>query len=163
MKKLSTGAKQRMKLYLKYRDISQFEFSKTTGLANGFLQSGNNIGSDNLDIITDKYNDLNLTWLIKGKGHMLKPTQEILDLTESSKLSFLKEPTLESNEFILSETSDLQQHYRELIKTKEEIIFAYQLTIQSKDELIDEKKRKIQELEERVLALEKELSKSRKK
>lgn len=66
------NAKERMLKYLDSKDISQYSFSKETGLSNGFLKSGSSISSENMELISNIYIDLNLIWLITGKGEMLK-------------------------------------------------------------------------------------------
>ncbi|MDR2894660.1 MAG: hypothetical protein LBU97_04285 [Alistipes sp.] len=65
------SAKERMLEYLDYKNVSQYGFSKATGLSNGFLKSGNSISSENMELISNKYTDLSLMWLITGKGNML--------------------------------------------------------------------------------------------
>ena len=65
------SAKGRILLYLENKGYSQYDFSKKTGLSNGFLKSGNSISSDNLKLLSNIYSDLNLIWVITGEGNML--------------------------------------------------------------------------------------------
>jgi hypothetical protein len=69
-KNLST--KERILIYLDCKGYSQYDFSKKTGLSNGFLKSGSSISSDNLKLLSNIYGDLNLIWAITGEGEMLK-------------------------------------------------------------------------------------------
>jgi hypothetical protein len=65
------SAKERILLYLEYKGCSQYDFSKKTGLSNGFLKSGSSVSSDNLKLLSNIYGDLNLIWVVTGEGSML--------------------------------------------------------------------------------------------
>ncbi|WP_320052807.1 hypothetical protein [uncultured Acetobacteroides sp.] len=73
------GAIQRVLEYLENKGVSKYKFYKETGLSNGFLDKGENVGSDKCEIIISCYSDLNLYWLITGKGEMLLGSQSSLD------------------------------------------------------------------------------------
>ena len=64
---------ERLLKYIDYQGDTKYKFYKKTGLSNGFLDKNRNIGSDKCEIISVYYPDLNLEWLITGKGEMLKP------------------------------------------------------------------------------------------
>lgn len=64
-------SKERVLLYLDSKGVSKYQFYKDTGLSNGFLDKGENIGSDKCEIISDAFPDLSIEWLITGKGDML--------------------------------------------------------------------------------------------
>ena len=67
----------RLKEYIDYKGISVSAFEKSIGMSNASfgksLKTGGTIGADKLEIILNRYSDLNVTWLISGKGEMLKP------------------------------------------------------------------------------------------
>lgn len=65
------GAKSNLKQYLAKKGISPAQFYRDTGLSNGFLNQGDNISSNNIEIIISCYPDLSLKWLITGIGDML--------------------------------------------------------------------------------------------
>lgn len=65
------GAKQNLKEYLNAMNISPAQFYRETGLSNGFLNQGDNISSNSVEIIISIYSNLNLSWLITKKGEML--------------------------------------------------------------------------------------------
>lgn len=65
------GAKQNLKQYLELKGVSPARFYKETGLSNGFLNQGENMSSNNIEIIISIYPDLNLSWLITTRGEML--------------------------------------------------------------------------------------------
>ena len=67
---------ERLLKYIDYQGDTKYKFYKKTGLSNGFLDKNRNIGSDKCEIISVHYPNLNLDWLITGKGEMLKPNIE---------------------------------------------------------------------------------------
>lgn len=65
------NAKQNLKRYLSEMNISPAQFYRDSGLSNGFLNQGDNMSSNNIEIIISLYPNLNLSWLITGNGDML--------------------------------------------------------------------------------------------
>jgi hypothetical protein len=65
----------RLQEYLSFKDISPYTFERNCGIANGYLKKQmkgkGTLGSDIVERITEKYRDLNVTWLMTGKGQML--------------------------------------------------------------------------------------------
>lgn len=70
------SSKQNLKRYLEFKKISPAQFYRDTGLSNGFLNQGDNISSNNIEIIISNYPDLNLFWLITGRGDMLNTSND---------------------------------------------------------------------------------------
>lgn len=62
----------RLTKYLELKGISPHVFEKNCGLANGYigkqLNGKGSVGSDILEKIANEYPELNLAWLITGKG-----------------------------------------------------------------------------------------------
>ena len=125
---------ERILQYLEYKQISKYKFYKTTGLSNGFLDKGGNIGSDKCEIILSCYEDLNATWLITGKGEMLlnEETKQSSILSEPIK-SYIKttkdcEKCKEKEEYIniLKDTIATQ---KKLIVTIENILLQHNISI----------------------------------
>jgi phage repressor protein C with HTH and peptisase S24 domain len=58
--------------YIDYKGISKYRFYQDIGVSNGFLDKVGSIGSDKCEKISYQYPDINLIWLITGKGKMLK-------------------------------------------------------------------------------------------
>ncbi|MEN8122931.1 MAG: hypothetical protein ABFS35_21505 [Bacteroidota bacterium] len=65
--------KERIKIFLKHRKISERQFYRSTGFSNSFLATGKHIGTDKAEIIISTYPEMNLYWLITGKGDMILP------------------------------------------------------------------------------------------
>ena len=58
----------RLQEYLDLRKVSPYTFERTCGIANGYLKKQmkgkGSIGSEIVERITEKYKDLNITWLL---------------------------------------------------------------------------------------------------
>jgi hypothetical protein len=61
--------------YLHHRHLTPYAFERTCGIANGYLKKQmkgkGSVGSEILEKIGDKYRELNLTWVLTGKGKMV--------------------------------------------------------------------------------------------
>ncbi len=68
---------ERILVFLEYKGISKNKFYKDTGLSNGFLNKVKDIGTARIPSIINSYPDLNLRWLILGKGSMLNEEKDI--------------------------------------------------------------------------------------
>lgn len=66
------GAIQRIMQFIEYKGISKYKFYQETGLSNGFLDKGENMGSDKCEKIIYVYPEINSEWLLTGRGPMLK-------------------------------------------------------------------------------------------
>lgn len=66
------GSVQRICQFIENKQISKYKFYKDTGLSNGALDKGDNIGSDKCEKILYAYPELNAEWLLTGNGPMLK-------------------------------------------------------------------------------------------
>ena len=83
--------KQNILLYLEKKGITQYEFYKNTGVTRGVLGQNNGISEDNLAKFLAYYKDVNIEWLITGKGEMLKDANRS---SESSTCSYSKSKTI---------------------------------------------------------------------
>ena len=72
------GVKERVKMYLKERGISQASFCKQVGLSPGYIGAmRKSFQPATINNIVSEYPDLNITWLLTGDGEMLnKDTSE---------------------------------------------------------------------------------------
>ncbi len=75
--------KDRIKEFCKSENLSISAFEDTIRVSNGYVNSiSKSIGIDKLNTILEIYPNMNLEWLLTGKGKMLKGQEEVLD-TES--------------------------------------------------------------------------------
>lgn len=62
---------ERILQIIDYKGITKSKFYKETGLSNGFLDKVKDIGTSKLDYILRTYPEVNINWLVTGRGHML--------------------------------------------------------------------------------------------
>lgn len=67
--------KQNILLYLANKGVTLYEFYKVSGVTRGILQQNNGISEDNIARFLAYATDINVEWLITGKGNMLKNTE----------------------------------------------------------------------------------------
>ena len=66
------NSKTRLLQFLSYLDMGQGKFEKFVEISNGYINNNKGgIGADILNKITSKYPELNLYWIVTGKGRML--------------------------------------------------------------------------------------------
>lgn len=81
----------RLLQFIKYAGLSARQFDLSIGASNGYTlrmkKNSASIGSDVIENILKTYPQLNVIWLITGKGEMLKENEEelILDFDELPK------------------------------------------------------------------------------
>lgn len=68
--------KQNILLYLAQKGVSPYEFYKESGVTRGILQQNNGISEDNIARFLAYAPDINVEWLITGRGEMLSTMQE---------------------------------------------------------------------------------------
>lgn len=113
-----SGATNRILEYLDYKGISKYKFYKDTKLSNGFLDKNRNIGSDKCEIISNSYPEINIEWVITGKGKMLKSDNEnndeiaVVALIDSVRM----QKKIDSLELKIKRLEALNESYREEIK-----------------------------------------------
>ena len=84
--------KDRISKFIQYKNITLAEFERNVSLANGYIKKfKGSIGSDKLNNITSYYPDINIDWLITGKGSMLK--SEISNMLAESPMEYGKKQT----------------------------------------------------------------------
>lgn len=72
---METTVKQRLIAFINYLGISKNAFEKSCGLSTRYVSNiSSSISPDKLKQITLNYPQLNIEWLMAGKGEMLKPS-----------------------------------------------------------------------------------------
>lgn len=81
------GTLQRLKEYIDSKGINNKQFEKSVGFSNGSfssqLKNNRTIGVDKLENILNIYKDIDVEWLLTGKGRMLKSKYRNIDLIKS--------------------------------------------------------------------------------
>ena len=71
------SVKERLKIYIKHSDLSNKAFEISINVSNGYINNiSKSIGIEILEKIVEKYSNLNLDWLISGRGEMLRNAEE---------------------------------------------------------------------------------------
>lgn len=74
------NVKERLKEYLRHKNIKAKHFELSIGASNGFVNNIRvSINPEKLEHIANIYNDLNLEWLLTGEGEMIKMEGKSLD------------------------------------------------------------------------------------
>ena len=73
------GIIERIKQFAEYKEVSMRRFCEIAGIANGGFTKVKSVGSENLLKIFNAFPDVNLTWLITGKGEMLDSHAQTAD------------------------------------------------------------------------------------
>lgn len=70
---MSDTIKERLIAYLKYKGVNNSEFGRIIGVSNAYISSiRKSIQPDKVEKISSNFPDLNIDWLITGKGEMLR-------------------------------------------------------------------------------------------
>lgn len=73
------SVKERLKIFVKSKDISISAFENSISASNGYVNSMRKaISNDKLQVILEQYPDLNPEWLLTGSGNMLRNETSIL-------------------------------------------------------------------------------------
>lgn len=95
------GTKERFVEFLKYKEIGQTAFELSANLSRGSIAKKTGFSADSIEKIAISCPDLNLDWLITGKGEMLKPNTDIQVLDHPK----LKEKTFDDQSVPLYDIS----------------------------------------------------------
>jgi hypothetical protein len=77
------SVKDRLKKYVTSQGLAVSTFEKSIGVSNGYVNSiSKGIGGEKLILIIEKYPNLNIEWLLVGKGEMLKDNEKKGSLKE---------------------------------------------------------------------------------
>ena len=80
--------KERILQFIENKQITKSKFYSVTGLSNGILDKKSGLTMDTVEKIYSKYPEINLEWLLTGKGEMLKP--RVVDIKNMSKEEQIK-------------------------------------------------------------------------
>lgn len=65
------GAKDRARAYVKFKNMTYYDFEKKANLSFGILKTGKHFRSDQIQLIRDHIPDLNIQWLLYEEGNMI--------------------------------------------------------------------------------------------
>lgn len=68
------SVKDRIAHFIKTKGITTIDFERSIGVSSGYVKNiSKSVQPDKLETISDLYPELNIEWLLIGKGEMLKP------------------------------------------------------------------------------------------
>lgn len=114
--------KERILQYIDAKGITQYAFSKKTGLSNGFLKAGSSLSVDNLLIISKVFSDLNLEWVICGEGNMLHDGNIGHIQTGHTNTIDNSPININANTAEIERLNERIKHLEDLLSAKDEII-----------------------------------------
>lgn len=116
---MESSVKQRLILFLEYKNITKNKFEKLCGLSTGYIKNMRvSIQPEKIRNIAAIFPDFNTGWLLTGEGEMLK-----------------------KNDGMVSEPAPMYEKRCERCKALEQTIEAQKQTIQAQQELIAELKK----------------------
>ncbi|KZS41873.1 hypothetical protein AWE51_00055 [Aquimarina aggregata] len=125
------NVKSRLKEYVSYKKLSIRQFENSINASNSYVNSiSRSIGVDKLEAIVEKYPDLDLKWLLTGKGEMLSSQNDPFISTE-----ILTKYLFENNAELIKSPI-----FREYINSNIDI-----LQLEKKQQELEEKKNRVKE------------------
>lgn len=104
------GVKDRIKLFAKQIGVTIQDFEKSISVSNGYVNSiSRSIGIDKIESILEKYPNLNIEWVLIGKGEMIKEENEKKHETDISPLLDRIEKLAAENALLKKENEDLKE------------------------------------------------------
>lgn len=76
IKQEKSPIKQNILLYLANKGVTPYEFYKNSGVTRGILQQNNGISEENIARFLAFAPDINIEWLLTGRGNMLKGSEK---------------------------------------------------------------------------------------
>lgn len=93
MEKNFSPIKKRILLYADNKGYSKRKIYLDTGIANGVLDKESGLTEDNIEKFISTYKDVNIVWLLTGRGSMIKQVSkeyaENIDITTEPDLSYI--------------------------------------------------------------------------
>ena len=119
--------KDRLKVFINYLGYDNARFEREAGLSNGFVRNTNaNMRKASLQLILNRFPQLNENWLVNGHGDMLKqvPTNSIVGDNGSIDNSYNKHMGTNSDaltKIILEQSKTITRTQEQLSKAQEQI------------------------------------------
>lgn len=119
---MSDTIKERLIAYLKYKGVNNSEFGRIIGVSNAYISSiRKSIQPDKVDKISANFPDLNIDWLITGKGEMLRTSiTQIGDNNNHQQGNGNTYNSLSALEKALDEISEMRKLLAEAIRNNKE-------------------------------------------
>lgn len=143
--RMETTLKDRLNAFISYKGLSQYRFQKVIGVANGYVNGvKNSIHMSIVDRIKSNYPELNIDWLLYGKGDMInsgKVQTEVVNaqntIIDSNNSGIINQGSDNNN------TSEVNKLLKQILAMKSKVIKArlcpsHEDCIKILDELLNE-------------------------
>ena len=80
------GAKDRARAYVKFKNITYYDFEKKANLSFGILKKGKHFRTDQIKLIRDNIPELNIYWLLYEEGTMIIDSEVVEKKVELKQL-----------------------------------------------------------------------------
>ena len=109
--------KERILQFIDYKGFSKSKFYRETGLSNGILDKKSGLTLDSIEKIYSKYPEINIEWLLTGKGEMLKTFAQ--NITQNGNTNVNNGHNVSGQGNIIKQTND---ELMEIIREKDKQI-----------------------------------------
>ena len=138
----------RLKNFLYFKHVKVSNFESEIGFSNGYVNSvRKSIGNDKLERIVEHYPELNIEWLLVGKGEMLKSSAQnsaIVNEPETpyttnttAKLDEAREKIITLQEKLIEARDNLLENDKELFDLKDDFIAAQKKILELTDQILE--------------------------
>ena len=109
--------KERILQFIDYKRFSKSKFYRETGLSNGILDKKSGLTLDSIEKIYSKYPEINIEWLLTGKGEMLKTLAQ--NITQNGNTNVNNGHNVSGQGNVIKQTND---ELMEIIREKDKQI-----------------------------------------
>lgn len=143
--------KERILKYIEKKKLTKTIFFNQTGIKRGFLDAdklNQAVSDEHFAKIIATYPDINLEWLLTGKGEMLKDNGSVISQTIKGNGNISNDNInipIQTTSQELSEDKELLKELRNIIKDKDQIIADLREELKEKREELKEIKEELKE------------------
>ena len=140
--------KKRLKTFISKKRLRISFFESEIGLSHGYVNSiTKNIGNDKLEKIVERFPELNIEWLLFGKGSMLKssaPDSAVVNEPETpynytvSKLDQAQQKIIALQEKLIEARDKLIDKDKEVLDLKNDFVAVQKMVLELKTETENE-------------------------
>lgn len=117
------NVKNRLRQFIKFQNITIKAFEESINASNGYVNSiSKSIGLDKLEKMIEEYPNINIEWLLTGKGEMLKTVKK--EEPPEEEASEKEVPELQKK-IIDLQNFQIEQLKKEIDRLKKELASAY--------------------------------------
>jgi transcriptional regulator with XRE-family HTH domain len=112
--------KDRLKSFLRHKNISQGKFAESIGVSKGYVNNmTENPTQETINKIMEKFSELNIDWLLNGKGIMIRENNQNIksDTINGGNFNTGDNPVFNPYPITEEAIKNASQGYQDIIKT----------------------------------------------